>query len=324
MRYWWVNQNQTWRDEIRGGYMWSPKRMRNDARNRFYDNMRAVAPDDIVFSYADTRIIAIGIIQSVAFESPKPAEFGARGANWSTVGWRVNVRYHKLMQRIRPAEFMDHIRPRLPTQYSPLSPQGTGYQHVYLASIPDGLASMLATLIGAEATSVLHPTAVKENVVPDFTAPLEVKEAWETHVVQQITGSSLSETMKEALVRARRGQGRFRNDLLTIEHECRVSHVRNPEYLIASHIKPWRHSDNDERLDGENGLLLCPNVDLLFDRGLISFEDNGDLILSPVADRIDLPKLGIDLRQPLNVGKFTSGQKTYLDFHRRDLLLKTA
>ena len=102
-----------------------------------------------------------------------------------------------------------------------------------------------------------------------------------------------------------------------------MSHVRNPEYLIASHIKPWRHSDNQERLDGENGLLLNPSVDLLFDRGLISFEDNGDLLLSPVADRLDLPKMGIDLSRPVNVGGFTSGQKFYLNFHRRDLLLKT-
>lgn len=248
MRYWWVNQNQTWRDEIRGGYMWSPKRRSDDRSNRFYENMRGVAPGDVVFSYADTRIIAIGTIQSVAFESPKPAEFGTRGENWSQVGWRVNVRYHKLMQRIRPAEFMNLIGPRLPTQYSPLSPEGNGYQHVYLASIPDGMARMLATLIGAEASSVLQPSVVQEEVIPDFTAPLEVKEAWETHMVEEIAGSSLSETMKEAIVRARRGQGRYRNDLLKIEHECRISHVRNPEYLIASHIKPWRHSDNDERL----------------------------------------------------------------------------
>jgi len=66
MRYWWVNQNQTWRDEIRGGYMWSPKRMRNDARNQFYDTMRVVAPGDVVFSYADTRIIAAGVIPNIA------------------------------------------------------------------------------------------------------------------------------------------------------------------------------------------------------------------------------------------------------------------
>jgi hypothetical protein len=322
MRYWWVNQNQTWLDEFRGGYMWSPKRSKNDRRNRFYDNMRIVAPEDIVFSYADTRIIAIGIIQSVAFESPKPLEFGRRGDTWSNVGWRVNVRYQSLTQRIRPADFMQLIRPVLPPQYSPLSPEGKGYQQIYLAGIPEGMAHILATLIGQEAQMIVTPFAVRETVIPDFTAPLEIKEAWETHVLQGISGSSLAATEKEALVRARRGQGRYRQELLRVEHECRISHVRNPEYLIASHIKPWRHSDNGERLDGENGLLLNPNVDLLFDRGIISFEDNGDLILSPVADCLDLPKMGIDLGRPLNVGGFTSGQKTYLAFHRRDMLLK--
>jgi len=199
---------------------------------------------------------------------------------------------------------------------------GLTKQH-YLASIPEGMARMLATLIGTEAKMIVTPGVVRETVIPDFTAPLEIKEAWETHEVESIAGSALTPTEKESLVRARRGQGRYRQDLLRIEHECRVSHVRNPEYLIASHIKPWRHSDNQERLDGENGLLLNPSVDLLFDRGLISFEDNGDLLLSPVADRLDLPKMGIDLSRPVNVGGFTSGQKFYLNFHRRDLLLKT-
>lgn len=56
MRYWWVNQNQTYRHEVRGGYLWSPKRKANQARNPFYDFMREVAPGDVVFSFADTVI----------------------------------------------------------------------------------------------------------------------------------------------------------------------------------------------------------------------------------------------------------------------------
>lgn len=322
MRYWWVNQNQTWRDEIRGMYMWSPKRKSNDSRNPFYDNMRIVVPGDIVFSFAGTRIIAVGVIQSVAFESPKPLEFGRRGDNWNDVGWRVNVQYHMLYQQIRPSDFMTLIRPELPGTCSPLSPEGKGYQHVYLAAIPEGMARLLIVLIGSEAEMLVNETAVRETGILDFIAPLEVKEAWESHEVEAITGSAITETEKDSLVRARRGQGKFRADLLQIEHECRISRVRNPEYLIASHIKPWRHSNNDERLDGEKGLLLNPNIDLLFDRGLISFEDNGNVIFSPVADYVELPKLGIDPCRPLNVGNFTSGQKSYLEFHRRDLLLR--
>ena len=58
--------------------------------------------------------------------------------------------------------------------------------------------------------------------------------------------------------------------------------MENPVHLVASHCKPWRDATNEERVDGENGLLLTPSIDHLFDRGFIGFEDNGRLIISPV------------------------------------------
>ena len=72
MRYWWVNQNQTYRHEVPGNYLWSPKRKANGDRNPFYDFMREVAPGDVVFSFADTLIRAVGIANSHAYEAPKP------------------------------------------------------------------------------------------------------------------------------------------------------------------------------------------------------------------------------------------------------------
>ncbi len=81
------------------------------------------------------------------------------------------------------------------------------------------------------------------------------------------------------------GQGKFRANVQSVERACRVTKVERPEHLVASHTKPWRDSTNEERLDGENGLLLTPTIDHLFDKGFISFEDKGDLIVSPVADR---------------------------------------
>ena len=71
MRYWWVNQNQTYRHEVTGGYLWSPKRNANGARNPFYESMREVAPGDLIFSFMDTRILAVGIGQSYCWESPQ-------------------------------------------------------------------------------------------------------------------------------------------------------------------------------------------------------------------------------------------------------------
>ena len=79
MRYWWVNQNQTYRHEVQGGYLWSPKRNANGARNPFYESMREVAPGDLIFSFMDTRILAIGVAQSFSWECPKPQEFGNAG-----------------------------------------------------------------------------------------------------------------------------------------------------------------------------------------------------------------------------------------------------
>ena len=79
MRYWWVNKNQTYRHEVPGLYLWSPKRKANGQANAFYDFMREVAPGDVVLSFADTRIKAIGIACSNAYEAPRPLEFSQTG-----------------------------------------------------------------------------------------------------------------------------------------------------------------------------------------------------------------------------------------------------
>jgi hypothetical protein len=81
------------------------------------------------------------------------------------------------------------------------------------------------------------------------------------------------------------------------------------EHLRASHIRPWRHSDNQTRLDGENGLLLTPSIDPLFE-GFISFEDNGRLLFSPVAHA---ERMGIETDTVFNVGGFSEGQPRSLD-----------
>lgn len=94
--------------------------------------------------------------------------------------------------------------------------------------------------------------------------------------------------------------------------------MENPTYLIASHIKPWRHASNDERLSGNNGLLLAPQVDFLFDRGFISFEEDR-LLVSPVAEEASLVKLGIDPERPPRVGRFNAEQQSFLEFHREEI-----
>ena len=69
MRYWWVNQNQTYKAEVGGGYVWSPKRNKNDRRNQFYENMREIAPGDLIFSFRDRTIAAYGFATSNCYEA---------------------------------------------------------------------------------------------------------------------------------------------------------------------------------------------------------------------------------------------------------------
>jgi putative restriction endonuclease len=318
MKYWWVNQNQTFRQETSGGYLWSPKRNRNGAKNQFYENMRAVTPGDLVFSFRDAKIAALGIAISNCYDAPKPDEFGTRGENWDDVGWKVDVVYKDMASAIRPKDRIDRIRPLLPEKYSPLQQSGDGLQSVYLAEINVELATLLRDWLNG-AGNDLTLTAV----TPDDNCRTSMLDKVEERIETQIRGSSeIGSTEKEQLVKARRGQGRFRDNVCQLEQRCRVSGVGDSRFLIASHIKPWRSATNQERLDGENGLLLSPNIDRLFDRGFISFSDDGALLLSDAIDRDTLNRLGTPTSGTFNSGPFTEKQRHYLTFHRREIFLK--
>lgn len=323
MRYWWVNQNQTYRHELAGGYLWSPKRKANNAHNPFYDFMREVMPEDVVFSFSNTFIRAIGFATSYAYEAPKPLEFGQTGAYWDHIGWRVDVTFRELNSPIRPADYMEVLRPLLPAKYAPLRPNGAGLQSVYLTRIPDELASALVDLIGVEARNLLTGTNLSEHLAT-YNLPATGLAEWEEHELSLVNENhTLPDTEKQAIVMARRGQGLFKQRVMLLERACRITGVNREEHLRASHCKPWRDANNEERLDGENGLLLTPSMDHLFDRGFIGFDERGETIISPVAHKESLLRMGLDPHKPPNVGSFSSGQRKYLEFHRENVLLKS-
>jgi hypothetical protein len=280
--------------------------------------MREVSPGDIVFSFSDTVIAAIGIAQSYCWESPKPAEFGNTGEYWEDVGWKVLVQFTRLNRRVRPKEHIEVLRPLLPARYSPLQANGNGIQSVYLTELPPSLAETLAGLVGEEAQALIGSFSVG--------APMQTTDDldwWERRIEDSIErDATIPATDREAIIRARRGQGIFKQRVMEIEQRCRITGVSSPVHLIASHCKPWRDCDNSERLDGHNGLLLTPSIDHLFDRGFIGFEGNGNLIIAPVAHRPSLERMGIDMSGNLNVGPFTSRQQSFLEFHRDRVLLK--
>jgi len=323
VRYWWVNQNQTFHHELAGGYLWSPKRNANGARNPFYEFMREVAPGDLVFSFVDTRIAAIGIAKSYCWECPKPSEFGSAGQNWENVGWRVNVSFVQLLNKIRPKEHLEVLRTLLPDRYSPLQANGNGIQSIYLTEISEDFARVLSGLIGDETRTLLLMAESGQVLADSSVATNDDIDIWERKLEDQIeTDVAMADTERDAIIRARRGQGVFKQRVMEIETHCRITGVINITHLLASHCKPWRDCSNEECLNGENGLLLTPSIDHLFDRGFIGFEDSGDVIISPVAHRPSLKKMGVETDRVINVGPFTEGQRQFLDYHRQAVLLR--
>jgi hypothetical protein len=284
--------------------------------------MREVAPGDVIFSFQGTYIRAIGVAQSHCYEAPKPSEFGVAGGNWSDIGWKIEVRYFQLKNQIRPADQMAMLLPLLPKRYSPLQQTGRGNQSVYLTTVPENLATALVSLIGFEAKEIVRSEYVSDHAGIDLSMPDILR--WEDYVADTITkDEEIPDTEREALVMARRGQGKFKRNVQQHESRCRVTGVDRLEHLIASHCKPWRDCEsNEERLDGENGLLLTPSIDHLFDRGFITFENNGDLVVSAVAHKESLQRMGVPVDGARNVGSFSDGQKRYLEFHRENLFLE--
>jgi hypothetical protein len=125
----------------------------------------------------------------------------------------------------------------------------------------------------------------------------------------------VTETERDALIKARVGQGIFRTDVITLWVSCAVTGCALEQVLVASHIVPWALSTNKERLDPFNGLLLTPNFDKLFDRLLISFDDDGSILLSRAIAQESLAALGINKKSKLRFVRPAS--LPYLQRHRR-------
>lgn len=133
-----------------------------------------------------------------------------------------------------------------------------------------------------------------------------------TEDIQQIINDvTIDNTEKATLVNTRVGQGRFREELIKYWKGCALTRYKTTEFLVASHIKPWRESNNEERLDRYNGLLLLPNLDKAFDLGYMSFSENGKIKISEFIEATDV--LGIQNSMMINLAK---QHQDYMAYHR--------
>lgn len=150
---------------------------------------------------------------------------------------------------------------------------------------------------------IFHIGAIKH--IPDALEDIEE---------HQVEFKSLDKTEQDSIVKSRIGHGAFRENLIRLWGGCSVTGVKNLTVLKASHAKPWRECSNKERLDPYNGLLLVPNLDALFDAGLITFESGGAIRVSSKLSGEDQNLLNIDPGLRLRT-VFPRNEK-YLKYHR--------
>jgi hypothetical protein len=124
-------------------------------------------------------------------------------------------------------------------------------------------------------------------------------------------------TERSSLVTSRVGQGAYRKSILhRWRYECAVTKFDDPRILIASHIVPWKDSTDDERLDVDNGILLSPTYDALFDRHLITFDEKGKIVLSDQIMRGSFLKIGVTGSEELQ--RIHEGNIGYLRLHQEE------
>ena len=194
------------------------------------------------------------------------------------------------------------------------------YLHVVQALTGMGLEDVLAGSLygesGIDSRFVVTPAALAAlDEPPPPQSPFDDVEAAASSL------ADLSETERLDVVRSRLGQGTFREKLLSHWGACAVTGVQLGPLLRASHVKPWRVSDNRERLDVFNGLLLAPQYDAAFDAGLISFEDTGRIMLSPAFARDQSFLLHITDKARLNSKRIAEEHKKYLSYHRENVFI---
>jgi hypothetical protein len=315
MKYWWVNHKKTSKHEIAGGFLWSPMRKKNGGRNQFYDNMRVASPGDLVISYSHAKISFVGVVADFAIPCPKPPSFEGAGENWDkNNGWMLPVKWQALASPVVPKQKLSEFNEFLPEKYSPLDPvTGNGRENAYLAEVVKDIFDRLLGDLGIDVNAALLSSG---------STPLALKDIDEAIEREILNDRSLDSTTQQRLVKSRLGQEAFKKNIYEFESFCRVTKVKTPGLLVASHIKPWRLCISAfERLDGANGLLLAPHVDRLFDRGLISFSDAGGVLVSSRLSNEDVNLLGLAQAFMLEGVEFDSRQIPYLDYHRGNVFL---
>lgn len=194
----------------------------------------------------------------------------------------------------------------------------------FLPEIPTGAVDVVCVRDIKQLQESLQTVFAFVPDSPHPSQPQRGREFKESDLLNQFRTETrlLSEhTEAERMVKQRIGQNILREALLKQEGgQCMVTGLAMPELLVASHIKPWRDATDEERLCLDNVLLLAPHIDSLFDKGLITFDANGQMLCSPLLS--DESKQILGLREDMHILKpLTTGNRKFLKYHWENIYM---
>ena len=310
-RYWWVNHPLSDRAEVNGSYLWLPKRNNSGSSTQSQQNMTRLGPGDVVFSCAAGSVAAIGLVleRARSLAMPMPSDLATQAAS-TDEGWLVPIRFVELAAPLRPREHIVELRPLLPQRQSPLRASGDVNPNVRLAELAAPMIELLRRL--------LQPQV--EDCEARIGMQLDGRLAEKAIEEQLWQRSDIAPRERRELISARVGQGIFRERVEQVETACRVTGILDRRYLRASHIKPWKDADDREKIDGFNGLLLSPHIHHLFERGHVSFADDGALLISRHLNPYVRTAWGLE--RAVGPRAFAPQQQVFLHYHRQQVFEK--
>lgn len=177
----------------------------------------------------------------------------------------------------------------------------------------ESMQSVYSSFVGFNQSKQIIPMKYYESILELIEKNEGLLEQYVDQITNEIEQLNLDGASREAVVSVRVNQSVFREKLLHKYKKCCLCGVSNPAFLIASHIKPWSESDSKEKLDVNNGLLLCPNHDKAFDNGYITFDDEGCIVISN--ELAPEERVFLNIREGMRI-IVTDKNKGYLQYHR--------
>lgn len=193
-----------------------------------------------------------------------------------------------------------------------INSKSEAYNLIRLISLPN-ISYISILKLKNEKEVILYFRPFVEYIAAESAEEQEMEE-------KVLSDETIKPKEKEAIVKARVGQGEYRRKLLEMCPYCPITLVSDERLLIASHIKPWRKSNDFEKTDPNNGFMLTPTYDKLFDAGFISFEEDGTMLVSPWISPMNQKRLNIYNGKKISLP--TTKKETYLYYHREFIFKK--